>query len=83
MAQAPFDHVEATQPVRIDGVLAFMPGDAIPADTAKRLGLKGEVVKATEPLGDVGQFSDAPVGVEVSTSEAEDAKPAKAGGRRS
>jgi hypothetical protein len=39
MAQVPYEHIEATEVIRIDGVRAFNIGDPIPLDTARRLGL--------------------------------------------
>lgn len=39
MAQVPYAHIEAPSVLRIDGVIAFNPGDPVPVDTARRLGL--------------------------------------------
>lgn len=39
MAQVPYEHIEASTVIRIDGVRAFNPGDPVPVDTARRLGL--------------------------------------------
>jgi hypothetical protein len=39
MAQVPYDHIEAPRVLRIDGVIAFQPGDPVPVDTARRHGL--------------------------------------------
>lgn len=39
MAAVPYPHIEAPDIIRIDGVRAFNPGDPIPLDTARRLGL--------------------------------------------
>ncbi len=39
MAQVPYEHVEAPHTLSIDGVRAFNPGDPVPVDTARRLGL--------------------------------------------
>jgi hypothetical protein len=39
MAQVPYAHVESPRVIRIDGVIAFQPGDPVPVDTARRHGL--------------------------------------------
>lgn len=39
MAQVPYEHIESPRVLRIDGVIAFQPGDPVPLDTARRLGL--------------------------------------------
>ena len=39
MAQVPYPHVEAPRALIIGGVRAFNVGDAVPLDTARRLGL--------------------------------------------
>lgn len=62
MALAPFDHVEAPGPVRINGVLAFTKGDPIPVETAKRLDIDGKVIKANSEPGEA-LFTDAALGV--------------------
>lgn len=66
MAEVPFDHVEATGDVRIDGVLAFTAGDAVPVDTATRLGLGGDVIPGTG--SSQADFRDPPI---VTTSDPE------------
>jgi hypothetical protein len=39
MAAVPYAHIEAPDVIRIDGVRAYNPGDPIPVDVARRLGL--------------------------------------------
>lgn len=50
MALVPYDHVEAPRRLRLPGdwTAAFMPGDPIPVDTAKTLGLLDEEGNPTE-----------------------------------
>lgn len=61
MGQVPYEHIEATSVVRIDGVRAFNPGDPIPVDTARRLGLITEDTPVLPAVGVASspQFTDA------------------------
>jgi hypothetical protein len=74
MAQVPYPHVEAPRVIRIDGVVAFQPGDPVPVDTARRLGLL-DTEDAPPILAGTGvafslQFSDAELKVAAEAAAA-------------
>lgn len=74
MAQVPYPHIEAPGVIRIDGVRAYNPGDPVPLDVAKRLGLL-DTEDAPPVLAGVGvasspQFSDAELKVAAEAAAA-------------
>jgi len=74
VAQVPYEHIEAPRVIRMDGVRAFNPGDPIPVDTARRLGLL-DTEDAPTILSGTGvasspQFSDAELKVHAAEAAA-------------
>jgi hypothetical protein len=76
-----YPHYEAPCVIHIGGVRAFNPGDSVPLDTAKRIGLVGKYpkLKVIEPEDsgrDLATFTDADVSV-VDDAPSEPKTPAK------
>lgn len=75
MANAPYEHVESPCTIVLDGARAFNIGDAVPIETARRIGLLNEfpdlkVVEAREvdPNAANVSFRDVPIVVDDGAS---------------
>ncbi len=83
MAQVPYSHIEAPRVLMIDGVRAYSPGDPVPLQVARELGLLDaeDAPPVLDPYGTLpakGEFVDGEISV-APAGDTTGAPPAPAG----